>query len=244
MKGLNMSNRRARPFIAAAIAGLLGATLGAVPAIAADAAPLFGQPPAGTTNFTGKWMIVNPPKKLTTSDGKAPPLNAAGQALLAKRQAAVAKGDKTADPVNACLMHGIPRLIYAPYPFLILQTSTNVNFVHEVNHTFRNVYWNAKLDDDADPLWLGNSSAHIDGKTLIIDSVGFLDTTWLDYSGLPHGEKMKTQERYTLNGDTIDGTVAITDPEFYTAPWTVKFTLKRQQGMALKENVCKDTHQM
>ena len=43
---------------------------------------------------------------------------------------------------------------------------------------------------------------------------------------------------------TINGSVTITDPDFYTAPWTTRFTLKRQPGMDLKENVCMDTHQM
>ena len=53
------------------------------------------------------------------------------------------------------------------------------------------------------------------------------------------------QERYTLsNPQTISGAVTITDPQFYTAPWTARFTLKRQSGMDLKESVCMDTHQM
>ncbi|MGH8258752.1 MAG: hypothetical protein ACREUG_03580, partial [Steroidobacteraceae bacterium] len=71
------------------------------------------------------------------------------------------------------------------------------------------------------------------------------DETWLDYSGLPHGQRLKVQERYTLASPTrIDGTVTITDPQYYTAPWTARLTLKRQPGMDLKESVCTDTHRM
>jgi hypothetical protein len=56
---------------------------------------------------------------------------------------------------------------------------------------------------------------------------------------------LKVQERYTLaNSQTINGSVTITDPDFYTAPWTTRFVLKRQPGMDLKENVCMDTHRM
>jgi hypothetical protein len=120
-----------------------------------------------------------------------------------------------------------------------------VNFVHEVNHTFRNIYWGTMPPTDADPTYLGTALAHFDGKTLVIDSVAFNDLTWLDYSGLPHGEKLTVEERYTLsNPQTINGSVTITDPDFYTAPWTTRFTLKRQPGMSLKESVCMDTHQM
>jgi hypothetical protein len=229
------------------------AILGSAPVLAAadagastDATPVFEQPPAGTPNFTGKWAITKPGGHLLTANGSEPPLNAAGKAEYARRQAALKSGDHKIDPVSTCLMHGIPRLLYAPYPFLILQTTRNVNFVHEVNHTFRNIYWTkAPAPEDVDPTYLGNSGAHFEGKTLVIDSVGFNDLTWLDYSGLPHGEKLTVQERYELrNPQTIDGSVTITDPDFYTAPWTTKFTLKRQPGMNLKENVCMDTHQM
>jgi hypothetical protein len=228
------------------------AVLASAPVLAAadaqtgdDAAPVFEQPPAGTPNFTGKWAITKPAAHLLTTNGSEPPLNAAGKAEYARRRAALKSGDHKVDPVSTCLMHGIPRLLYAPYPFLILQTTRNVNFVHEVNHTFRNIYWGTAPAADADPTYLGTALAHFDGKTLVIDSVAFNDLTWLDYSGLPHGEKLTVQERYTLSDPrTINGTVTITDPDFYTEPWTTRFTLKRQAGMSLKESVCMDTHQM
>jgi len=182
---------------------------------------------------------------LLTADGKEPPLNAAGKAEYAKRQAALQAGNKKVDPIRDCIMHGTPRLLYAPYPFLILQTTRSVNFVHEANHTFRIIYWDKSFPDDPDPDYLGYSIAHFDGPTLVIDTIGLNDKTWLDYSGLPHGEKLKVQERYTLSDpNTIKGSVTLTDPDYYTAPWTTPFTLKKQPGMNIKENVCTDTHQM
>ena len=211
----------------------------------AAAAPLFEQPPPGTPNFTGKWLMVKPPRHLLTRDGHEPPLTAVGKAEYAKHRAALAAGEPKADPIAGCLMHGVPRLLYAPYPFLILQTTRDVNFVHEVNHTFRNIYWGTQLPEDPDPTYLGSSMAHWDGSTLVIDSIGFNDSTWLDYAGLPHGEKLKVEERYTLSGrDAIEGVVTITDPDYYSAPWSTRFTLKRMPGMDLAENVCTDTHRM
>jgi hypothetical protein len=229
------------PVVAALLVGtpVLGADS------ATDSAPLFEQPPAGTADFTGKWLNTKPAGHLLTSDGHEPPLNDAGKAEYAKRRAALKGGDHKIDPISTCLMHGIPRLLYTAYPFLILQTTRNISFVHEANHTFRIMYWGQKPPDDADPTYLGSSVAHLDGKTLVIDSVAFNDLTWLDYSGLPHGEKLTVQERYTLsNPQTISGSILITDPDFYTAPWTTRFTLKRQPGMDLKESVCMDTHLM
>jgi len=209
------------------------------------AAPLFEQPAADTPNLTGKWAMTRRITHLLTSDGKEPPLNAAGKAAYEKRQAGLHTADKAVDPINACLMHGTPRLLYAPYPFLILQTTHSVNFVHEVNHTFRIIYWDEHLPEDPDPDYLGYSIARFDGRTLVIDTIGLNDRTWLDYSGLPHGEKLKVEERYTLtNPNTIEGSITLTDPDYYTAAWTTNFTLHKQPGMQIKENVCTDTHRM
>ena len=189
--------------------------------------------------------MPKPVTHLLTSDGKEPPLNAAGKAEYDKRQAALRAGDKSVDPVSSCLMHGTPRLLYAPHPFLILQTTRSVDFVHEVNHTFRIIYWDKELPEDPDPDYLGYSIARFEGPTLVIDTIGLNDKTWLDYSGLPHGEKLRVQERYTLTDpNTIQGSVTLTDPEYYTAAWTTNFTLKKQRDMRIKENVCTDTHRM
>jgi hypothetical protein len=230
----------------ATLAGL--ALLASVPASAAAAdasVPLFEQPPAGTPNLTGKWAMPRAITHLLTADGKEPPLNAAGKAEYARRQAALQAGNKKIDPTTDCIMQGTPRLLYAPYPFLILQTTRSVNFIHEVNHTFRIIPWDKTLPDDPDPNYLGYSIARFEGSTLVIDSSGFNDKTWLDYSGLPHGEKLTVQERYTLSGpNTINSAVTLTDPDYYTAPWTTRVTLNRQPGMGLRENVCMDTHQM
>lgn len=227
-------------------ASVLVALVGVIVAATSAAdAPLFEQPPPGVPNLTGKWAMPKPITHLLTSAGKEPPLNAAGKAEYDKRAAALRAGDTSVDPISGCLMHGTPRLLYAPYPFLILQTTRSVNFVHEVNHTFRIVYWDTAPPDDPDPDWLGYSIARFAGKTLVIDTIGLNDKTWLDYSGLPHGEKLKVQERYTLTDpNTIKGSLTLTDPDYYTTPWTTNFTLKKQPGMALEENVCTDTHRM
>jgi hypothetical protein len=236
-------------FAGALPALMLTAVAGSVSAADAPAkggdAPVFEQPPAGTTNFTGKWMMAKHITHLMTSDGKEPPLNDAGKKEYENRQKLLKAGDKKVDPLSDCLMHGMPRLLYSAHPFLILQTVRNISFVHEVNHTYRIIYWDAKPPEDPDGNWLGYPTAHLDGKTLVIDSIGFNDKTWLDYSGLPHGEKLKIQERYTLaSPDTIQGVVNITDPQFYSKPWSTSFTLKKQPDMNIKENVCIDTHQM
>ncbi len=232
------------------LAGLAAFALSAPPASQAAPKADYSVPktdpvPAGTPDFTGKWMMVNPARTLKPDNAKAAPLNAKGLAVYAKRQAALKAGDKKADPLSDCVMHGEPRLLFSPYPMLIMQYGKHVDFVHQANHTFRITYFNDTAPDDPDPHWLGWSSAHWAGKTLVIDSGVFNDQTWLDYSGLPHGTQLAVQERYRLQGGAIHGQVTITDPEFYTAPWTASFTLKKLPGqMVLPESVCTREHKM
>lgn len=234
-----------RSILTLALAGALSVPFALSTATAAPTEYLFEQPPAGTPNFTGKWAMPKPVRRLLTSDGKAPPLNAAGRKRYAENQAKLKTNPKV-DPVSECLLHGVPRLTYSPYPFDIVQTTRAIAFVHEANHTFRIAYWNDPFPaDEWANNWLGHASAKFEGKTLVVETQGFNGETWLDYSGLPHGEKLKVQERFTLVGPTeVKGEVVITDPEFYARPWRSAFTLVKQEGMTIPENVCQDTHQM
>ena len=226
----------------AAVAGL--SMTAAMPASAqgpVGGAPVFNAPKAGTPDLSGKWINATPMAALKTAAGAAPPLNAAGKALYAKH-----KANPKDDPINNCFMQGEPRLLYTKYPFLILEYKNHVDFVHQANHTFRITYFDAKLDPEADPTWLGHPTAKWSGKTLVIDSTNYNDETWLDYSGLPHGLQLVTQESYTLaaDGKTIQGKVKITDPEFYTKPWTAAFTLKKLPGHSLEQYACMADHHM
>jgi hypothetical protein len=201
----------------------------------------------GAPDLSGVWAMPSPIRALKTTDGQDPPLLPAARAEYEKRQAAL-KADPNSDPAAKCWMQGVPRLIYAPYPVLIAQERDRVNLVYETNHTFRIISLKRPLPPegpDLDPLWLGYSAGHWEGKTLVIDTIGFNDKTWLDYSGLPHGEKLRVQERYTPAGpDRIEGVVSITDPDTFSRPWSTAFTLVRKPGYELKENVCARDHRM
>jgi hypothetical protein len=221
-------------------AGALALSIAAAPAIAADATTPVGK---GVPDFTGKWLNATPEAALKTTAGGPPPLNAMGKEEFAKNKKAKAAG---ADPLTLCHMHGEPRLLFTKYPFLIMQYGNHVDFLHQANHTFRITYFGAKTDPDADPIWLGHPTAKWDGKTLVIDAAQYNAETWLDYTGLPHGEKLTTEERYTLSADgkTINGTVKITDPDYYSKSWTAAFTLKKQPGYSLEQFSCMADHKM
>jgi hypothetical protein len=203
---------------------------------------IYDAPRPGQVDFTGKWLADR--REMAVAGAATPPFTAAGRAEYLKRKAAVRAG-KGDDPIGRCLPHGIPRLLYAPYPFLILEYGKQVTFIHEVNHSFRVVYFDAPIPDEPDPTYLGTASAKREGGALVIRSYGFNGQTWLDYAGMPHGEKLKVEERYSfVTPNRIRLTITIDDSEYYAKKWQTSLMLDRQSGMELRESVCILDHRM
>jgi hypothetical protein len=188
---------------------------------------------AGKPNFggldKGVWnvpYIVN--LQINAHDEKGcqyiyPPFTPAAKALWEQRELKDLEKD---DPEGFCLPPGVPRMLYTPYPTQIYQMPDRILFVFEGGaHVWRLVWMDGRKlpnPDDVNPTYLGYSVAHWEGDTLVIESNGFNDRTWLDASGHPHGEKLKVTERLTrttFNNMKVEAT--IDDPEFYTKPWTV-----------------------
>ncbi len=80
--------------------------------------------------------------------------------------------------------------------------------------------WPRSLPVDPEPTRLGYSVGKWDGDTFVVDSVGFIDSTWLDHFGNPHSDEMRLQERYRrVDQNNLEMTLTLTDPKIYTKPW-------------------------
>src|SRR6516164_9204781 len=91
------------------------------------------------------------------------------------------------DPTARCLPAGIPRTIMLGlFPQQIVQTPTQVVMLYEYMNVFRVIPLNAKHPDDLLPSYMGNSVGRFEGDTLIVDSIGFNDKTWLAGTGTFH----------------------------------------------------------
>ncbi|HTK34142.1 MAG TPA: hypothetical protein VL358_02495 [Caulobacteraceae bacterium] len=202
---------------------------------------------AGHPNFTGLWQTPAFVPALKTTAGKTPPLRPEALKLYKQRVADRAAGRKVDDPIDACVPHGVPRLMFAPYPLLIVQSGDFVGMVQEANHTQRLIYIDQPQVEPDDPKWLGHSVARWDGATLVVDTVNNDHRTWLDKAGLPHSDDMRVTERLRLGpgGKTLTDTITIDDPKTYTAPWTTVARFNRKPGpMDLKERLCSRDHAM
>jgi hypothetical protein len=149
-------------------------------------------------------------------------------AALARREEN-RKNRLTADPEAKCFMVGVPRIMYMPYPFQILQTPQELMIVFEYVHTSRNIYMDSPHPPGPIEWWQGDSRAHWEGDTLVVDVVHFTDQTWFDRSGNYHSEELHVVERYTRTGpDHLLYEATIEDPKVFSRPWKMSMPLYRR----------------
>jgi hypothetical protein len=66
---------------------------------------------------------------------------------------------------------------------------------------------------------MGNAVGRWEGETLVIESIAFIDTTWIGRGGFFHSDRMRVVEKFTRQGDAILYDVTIEDPEVLLEPW-------------------------
>lgn len=128
------------------------------------------------------------------------------------------------DPLGRCLPHGVPRVnTNGMFPFKIIQTPTLIVILYEQLGLFRQIFLDGrKLGNDPNPSWLGYSTGRWDGDTLVVDTSGFNDKTWLDTTkGRPASEMLHVEERFRrTNFGNMEVRATIDDPKAFTKPWT------------------------
>jgi len=126
------------------------------------------------------------------------------------------------DIVNNCNPSGVPRILIYPDPVDFVVASDRIVQIFQWTGQWRTIWMDGRqLPESPDLLrWNGYSVGRWEGDTLVIDSIGFDDRTWVDHFGYPHSDEMRLQERYRrVNRDTLELNMTITDPKIYTAPW-------------------------
>jgi hypothetical protein len=120
-----------------------------------------------------------------------------------------------------------------------MQPRDEVVIAYEKDHIRRFVYLGEKPDPDADPSYMGSSVGRWDGDTPVIDS-GAFKPTFLDDTGLPHGEKLKITERLHRigGGKTLEVRATIDDPEMYSRPWTARYVYTLRPGERIRDYLC------
>jgi hypothetical protein len=97
------------------------------------------------------------------------------------------------------------------------------------------------LPEDPQPTWTGYSVGHWEGNTMVVESAGFNDLTWLDYGGHPHTDALRTTERFTRKDfGHMEIQITFSDPKAYTRPWTITLHAELMADTELLETVCNE----
>jgi hypothetical protein len=148
------------------------------------------------------------------------------------------------DPHGFCQPTGPTRALHSPFPFAIVQSAGMFTILFEIDHTFRRIFTDGRgHPQDQDITWYGDSIGHYDGNSLIVDTTGISERSWLDTAGHQHSEKLHTTEKFTKTGsDSFTWTVTYDDPVYFTKPWSVTLEGKRQM-YDIMEMICTDNNQ-
>jgi hypothetical protein len=184
---------------------------------------------AGSHDLSGVWLFDekryhDDPVLYLLPAKEVPPMTPWGQEKFdeAKPGTRGGTGDSDNDPTFRCDPPGLPRITNGREgPFEIIQVPGRILILYESFLTRRQVWMDGRaLPSDPDPTWYGYSVGKWDGDTLVVDTVGFNDKSWLDGAGHPHSDAMHIEERYRrVDHDTLEMTMKIDDPKAYRKPW-------------------------
>jgi len=144
------------------------------------------------------------------------------------------------DPELKCYLPGIPRAMYMPYPFQIVQSTNKVNIAFAFTSTARTIHLD-KVEGPPDDTYMGHSVGRWEGDTLVVEVTNFNGKNWFDRAGNFHSDALNLVERFTpITPDAIRYEVTIEDPKVFTRPWKISMPLYRrlEPNMELLEYRC------
>ena len=237
-----MSHPGARPAAVLAAITMLTAMLFS----SASAAPA----PAIWPDLSGIYWANSYSAKIQPAGGGDPPYNAAAMAMYKTNMAAVKTNTLDDRARKLCTPDGVPRILAGPYPFEIVQTPERgeIHLLYELNHVIRYVPMNKPLPtaDELEtfPFYSGHSAGHWDGDTLVVETAGFNERTFLDNSGAPHTDQLRTVERIRKinGGKELEDVVTVHDPGVFTKDWSARFVYQARPDLRIMDYSCGEKH--
>ena len=147
------------------------------------------------------------------------------------------------DPEDRCLLLGAPRSNYRG-DLQIRQAPGYVVILYEWAHAYRVITTDGRRHVGEDiHMYNGDSRGHWEEDTLVVDVTNLNDKIWLDSHGSFYSENLHVVECWTLvDADTISYEATLDDPNVFTKPWTIAFTMGRlkQDGYEFFEEACSE----
>ncbi|MDE2475941.1 MAG: hypothetical protein KGO48_12890 [Alphaproteobacteria bacterium] len=154
----------------------------------------------------------------------------------------VAISGKSAYTLQArCWPMGVPGfLLYPVRPVYFVQTDKEVLMTWTGDHMSRHVYMNVPHSKNLKPSWFGESVGHYEGDTLVVDTIGLNDRTFVDNFRTPHTTQLHVVQRYRMidGGKTLEVKIHVEDPGAFTTPWDAIQRYQRVEIGPMDEETC------
>lgn len=202
------------------------------------AAPLAAS--ATPDDFEGTWRRVGAHDTTDFILGLDLPYKPEGQNLAADHLQWFKEGRSKASAHLMCRPTGIQGMTAPKETVLILQTSRKMYVLSQEDREVRHIYLNREHPAHPTPTYSGDSVARWEGRTLVVDTIGFNDKGQLDEIGNPQSNQMHVVERWTKSDDGSLLTVEYTfsDPVYYTQPFKKVRQFRRAPGARLADYDC------
>jgi hypothetical protein len=145
---------------------------------------------------------------------------------------------------SSCKPAGVPGFdVLLGGALFILQSPAEVTMIFSGNAEARHIRLNASHSADPKPSWYGESVGRYEGDTLVVDTIGLNDRTFLDNYRTPHSGKLHVTERWRLieDGKKLEILIAIDDPDTFNEPWQALRQYDRV-NRTLSEDICSENN--
>jgi len=194
-------------------------------------------------DLSGVWIVRDYQVSIVPKEG--PPFQPAGEAAYNKRLRELEKinadPDREQDPAVACIPPGVPRTTVWPLPWELVQARDRVIIIYEYQSLVRQIPTDGRPHPkNIDSTYMGQSIGRYEGDTLVVDTVGFNDKTWMDLDGrLPHSDALHVVERiHRVERNTLEDDFTFDDPKIFSQPWTAKRFFMLKPDWQIHEYVC------
>jgi hypothetical protein len=207
--------------------------------------------PGEGQDIGGIYWLKSYSAAIQTVDGGVPPYTPEALAIYEEKRARIEASAEIIEEDQArglCTPDGVPRVLQSPYPFEIVQTQGQIHFLYEINKIIRLVTMDEPLPDDDTleifPWYSGHSVGHWEGDTLVVETGGFKNYTFLDNLGAPHGYGLRVTERYRKisDGNELEVVVDIHDPGVFTEDWSARFVYDLRPDLRMMDWNCGEVH--
>jgi hypothetical protein len=145
----------------------------------------------------------------------------------------------------SCWPMGVPAfLLYPVAPVYFIQTPKEVVITAQNDHMTRHVYLNVPHSARVTPSWFGESVGRYEGDTLVVDTIGMNDRTYIDEYRTPHTDRLHVIERFHLieGGRTLEVNLHVEDPGAFTTPWDATQRYRRVEPGPMVEANCAENN--